>query len=186
MNRIKKYLINTLIMSVFVLLLSPIYVSAQMPLYRAYQDSMTPSVKNTQEAEAKKAAEGTQTKVPGAGTGDSQTKVPGPGTGTVAPKTNTKSGPCGDKICNPLGKDSTLDGIIQKILRGLNVIAAMVVTFFIIFAGFKYVTAMGDEKKITDAHNMLKWTVIGAAVLFGAQVIGEIIKTTVTELTKVK
>jgi hypothetical protein len=110
-----------------------------------------------------------------AGTGDNQ-KKPVP----------TKGGPCGDKICNPLGKGANLDSIIKKILSGINVVAAMVVTFFIILGGFKYVTAMGDEKKITDAHNMLKWTVIGAAILFGAQVIANIIQTTVTELSKVK
>ncbi len=115
---------------------------------------------------------GTETK--GAGTGDSQKPVP------------AKGGPCGDKICNPLGKGANLDSIIKKILSGINVVAAMVVTFFIILGGFKYVTAMGDESKITEAHNMLKWTVIGAAILFGAQVIANIIQTTVTELSKVK
>ncbi len=97
-----------------------------------------------------------------------------------------KTGVSSEKIKNPLGQGANLDSIIRKILSGINVIAAMVVTFFIILGGFKYVTAMGDEKKITDAHNTLKWTVIGAAILFGAQVIANIIQNTVTELSKVK
>lgn len=107
--------------------------------------------------------------------------------GSDGAKAGSAKGSLGaEKIKNPLGDNANLDNILKKILSGINVIAAMVVTFFIILGGFKYVTAMGDEKKISEAHEMLKWTVIGAAILFGAQVIANIIQTTVTELSKVK
>jgi len=57
-----------------------------------------------------------------------------------------------------------------------------VAILFIIFAGFKFVTAAGDEKKVTDARKMLTWTVIGIAVLLGASILAGVIKNTITSI----
>lgn len=40
-----------------------------------------------------------------------------------------------------------------------------------VFVGFKFVTAQGNETKISEAKNMLLWTVIGALILLGAKAI---------------
>lgn len=120
----------------------------------------------------------------GAGTDAGETK--GAGTNPSKGSGSSLKNKCGNFICNPLGSTSTLDGFLEKLLKAVNVLAAMAVTFFIIYAGFLYVTAMGDPKKIESAHATLKWTVIGAAILFGAQVIASVIKNTVTELVNVK
>lgn len=82
---------------------------------------------------------------------------------------------------NPIQAD-TLDGFLLQLLDVVILIGAIVVVFFLILAGFKYVTARGDEKQISSAHQTLTWTVVGAAVVLGARVIASAIQATVNEL----
>lgn len=84
-------------------------------------------------------------------------------------------------FCNPIAAND-LSGLLSSLLRVLTAIGAVVVVFFIILAGFNYVTARGDEKKIQSATKTFTWTVIGAAVILGAQVIADALKGTVNEL----
>ncbi len=53
----------------------------------------------------------------------------------------------------------------------------------LVFVGFKFVVAQGSDTKISEARNMLLWTVIGALVLLGAQAISMGIKATVQALS---
>lgn len=85
------------------------------------------------------------------------------------------------KFTNPISTD-TLNGFILKVLDVVVLLGAIVVVFFIILAGFKYVTARGDEKQITSAHQTLTWTIVGAAILLGAKVIASAIQATVDQL----
>lgn len=82
---------------------------------------------------------------------------------------------------NPI-KANDLSTLLTDLLKVVTTIGAVVVVFFLILAGFKYVTARGDSKKISEAHNTLTWTVIGAMVLLGAQVIATAIQGTINEL----
>jgi heme/copper-type cytochrome/quinol oxidase subunit 2 len=82
---------------------------------------------------------------------------------------------------NPIDAD-TLDGFLLQLLDVVILIGAIVVVFFLILAGFKYVTARGDEKQITSAHQTLTWTIVGAAIVLGARVIASAIEATVNEL----
>ena len=43
-------------------------------------------------------------------------------------------------------------------------------------------TALGDEKAITKAHEIFKYTAIGAALLLGSSVIAQAIKGTIEAL----
>lgn len=82
---------------------------------------------------------------------------------------------------NPIKAD-TLDGFLVQILDVVIVIGAIAVVFFLILAGFKYVTARGDEKQISSAHQTLTWTIIGGAIVLGARVIASAIEATVDQL----
>ncbi len=82
---------------------------------------------------------------------------------------------------NPI-KATDLSSLLKDLLKVITTIGAIVVVFFLIFAGFKYVTARGDSKKISEAHSILTWTVVGAMILLGAQVIATAIQGTVNEL----
>ena len=87
------------------------------------------------------------------------------------------------KLCNPLKFDS-IQQLIPALLDIVAQIGLIICTFFIILAGFKYVTAGGDTGKITAAHNILKWTVVGTAVLLGAKVLASILGNTVDQIIK--
>ncbi len=107
---------------------------------------------------------------------------------TPTPKGNNTQTPGGNRtytqtgINNPLPGNKDLATFLKNILRLVFIVGTVVVVFFIVLAGFKYVTAQGDPKKITDAHNMLLWTAVGAAVLLGAQTIADVIANTVKDL----
>lgn len=87
-------------------------------------------------------------------------------------------------IVDPLNGNSDLPGFLAKILHIIVILGAIVVVFYIIYAGLQYVLARGDEAAIKKAHQTLTWTVIGAAILLGAEVISKVIQTTVQQLAQ--
>lgn len=83
-------------------------------------------------------------------------------------------------IQNPLGVNNTsVEKILLKVMNIVATIGAIVVVFFIIYSGFNFVTAGGDEGKVTKAKEMFFATVIGGAILLGADVIANIVVQTV-------
>lgn len=86
------------------------------------------------------------------------------------------------KIVNPFKKD-TIEGLIKTIVDDILMpIGGVVAVMMIMYAGFLYVTARGNESKISEAHKALTWAVIGAAILLGAWVISTAIGTTIDQL----
>jgi hypothetical protein len=93
----------------------------------------------------------------------------------------------GVKFENPFGNNITsIPQFIGKIVDLLINFGGVVVVFFIVLAGFKFVISQGNPEKLKDAKNMLKWTLIGAVVLLGSKVISEIIQSTLSEFTNIK
>ncbi len=90
------------------------------------------------------------------------------------------------KFDNPLGSNTSLAGLLEKILNVVIQIGAVVVVFFYIYAGFKYVVARGDEGEIKKATQTLTWTTVGAMVILGAQVISTAIQGTVSQISSGK
>lgn len=68
---------------------------------------------------------------------------------------------------NPLNFNS-IPELIRELLRVAVTIAIPVVIIFIIYAGFLFVSARGNEQQITKAKSVLTWTVIGAILIVGA------------------
>jgi hypothetical protein len=81
-------------------------------------------------------------------------------------------------IKNPLKSDS-VTGILTDILSLVFKVGIIVVVFFIIFSGFKFVTARGNEGEISKAKDMFFATVIGGAILLGADIIATVVYNTV-------
>jgi len=71
---------------------------------------------------------------------------------------------------------------LQKILEFVIRIGAVVVVLMLVFVGYKFVAAQGEPGKISEARQMLLWTLVGALILLGSQVIAEGIKATVQAL----
>ena len=80
---------------------------------------------------------------------------------------------------NPLGSTKDLPALLAVVLKALVQLGVPVLTLFIVWAGFKFVTAKGDPGEIKKAREMLFWAVIGGAVLLGARLIASVIDTTV-------
>ncbi len=86
-------------------------------------------------------------------------------------------------ISNPL-KTNDLIKFISDALSEIVKVGAVLCVLALVFVGFKYVSAMGNSDKISKAHDMLLWTIVGIALLLGAQVLAVIIKGTVDAITK--
>ena len=88
-------------------------------------------------------------------------------------------------IDNPLGANNMeVKGVLEKIMNIVELVGGIVVAFFIIFSGFKFVMARGNPGDLDKAKEMFYATVIGGAILLGAGIIAEIVVTTVETIKK--
>ncbi len=87
----------------------------------------------------------------------------------------------GVTIPNPIKVDS-ISGLLKLILDVLLIFAVPIVVFFIIYAGFLYVTARGKPDTITQAHRALLYAIIGGLLILGANVLIDVLQGTVNEI----
>lgn len=87
---------------------------------------------------------------------------------------------------NPFGNKANTDslyGFVYFVLEKIVLpIGAVVVVFFVIYAGYLFVTAGGSEDKLDKAKHTLLAVVIGAAILLGSWTIATAIKGTLCEI----
>jgi len=83
------------------------------------------------------------------------------------------------KITNPLNSTEELLPFLTSIITAALKLGAVLAVVAIIYAGFLFVTAGGDEGKIKTAKNTILYTVIGIIILLGAQTIALVITNTV-------
>lgn len=81
---------------------------------------------------------------------------------------------------NPL-KFPNIDQLFSGILEAIIIISTPIVVFFLIFAGFKYVTARGNPEKIQEASKSLLYGVIGGVIIIASVAILTIIKSVVSQ-----
>ncbi len=116
----------------------------------------------------------------GAGNGGSGTGAGNGGSGTSAAGSNIDS-----HLQNPFGNTgaNNIPELFQTIINNIIIpIGAVLAILAFIYAGFLYVTAAGDEKKIGIAHKALLYAAVGTAVLLGAGVIAQVIRATINQL----
>jgi len=88
------------------------------------------------------------------------------------------------KLTSPL-KDSigSIDKLVETILNSIVLpIGASVAAVAIIYSGFLYVKAQGKPGELEKAHEAIKWTLVGTAVILGAWVISQLIGGTIDKL----
>lgn len=85
------------------------------------------------------------------------------------------------QLCNPL-QSTTITEFLEKIIDILLFFALPIIVFFIIFAGFKFVIARGNESQVSEAKAALTWSVIGGVIILGAKLIITVIQGTVSAL----
>ncbi len=84
---------------------------------------------------------------------------------------------------NPLGSTTTFAALIEKVAKIVAQIGLPVAALAIIYAGFLFVTAGGNEEKVTKARKTFLWSIIGTALLLGAWAIASAISGLFTTTT---
>lgn len=101
------------------------------------------------------------------------------GSPTPAPATTVTTG---ETISNPL-KYNSLEALLKGVLQSLITIGSILLTLALVWVGFKFVAARGNEEAISKARTALMWTVIGGLILLGATAIETVISSTVGSIT---
>lgn len=78
-------------------------------------------------------------------------------------------------IENPL-KYGSIEELIDSLINFIFWISLAIVPLMIIIAGFYWLTAAGDPKKVKTALDIIKWTVIGFAIILFAKGLVAIIR----------
>jgi len=87
------------------------------------------------------------------------------------------------KLKNPLDDSvSSIPLFFKAIIDILLIFAIPFIVFFIIYAGFLYVTARGNAETIKKAHNALLYALIGGLLILGANVLLDVITGTVDQI----
>ena len=102
-----------------------------------------------------------------------------PQTDTGSHATNPQSGDS-YSIINPFDA-KTIPELIIKIIDVLLEFAKPIIVLYIMYAGFKFVTAQGNPGEIESARTSLTWAIVGGVIVFAAQAILEIINQTITK-----
>lgn len=82
---------------------------------------------------------------------------------------------------NPLRFNSVSE-FINGLLEAVVYIALPIISLFIVYAGFLFVTARGDTNQISTARKNFLYVVIGALLILGAWALAELIGGTIEQL----
>jgi len=90
-------------------------------------------------------------------------------------------GPGAATIQNPLGAgNDSVQALLLKIMNLVATVGAIIVVFFIILSGYKFVTAGDSDSDRTKARDMFYSTIIGGVILLGADIIANVVVKTVS------
>lgn len=95
--------------------------------------------------------------------------------GTIPASSNTQ-------FVNPINADTFSELVALVITTAVNILIPFVVLAFI-YSGFLFVKAQGKEKELEEAKTAIKWSVIGAFILFGAAGFAQLISQTLSTVT---
>ncbi len=85
------------------------------------------------------------------------------------------------EITNPLRPDmDSIPAILTELFGAISKIGAILLAIMIVYSGFLFVTAAGNDTRLTKAKESIKYVIIGGAVVLGATGIAELIEQTLT------
>jgi hypothetical protein len=84
-------------------------------------------------------------------------------------------------LVNPLD-DMTVQQFVSKMLGYIVKIGGVLATIAIVYVGFLFASAGGDAGKIKTARSVLINTLLGLAVLLGAEILGATITSTINSI----
>ena len=68
-------------------------------------------------------------------------------------------------IIEPFTSTTDFAKIVENILLWLLSVAGVITIFMLVVGGIMYMTAGGDEQKVTTAKKMVTWTIIGLGLI---------------------
>ncbi|MES2470726.1 MAG: TrbC/VirB2 family protein [Patescibacteria group bacterium] len=80
---------------------------------------------------------------------------------------------------NPLKSDS-IEELMVDIVSVAIKIGVIIAFLALLWVGFQFIVAQGNSDKISDARKHFFYVIIGIAILFGAEIIVQIIKATLS------
>lgn len=86
------------------------------------------------------------------------------------------------QLCNPI-KFNTIADFFEEVLRIAAQIGGVIIILGIIYSGFLFVTARGNQDELTKAKKAITYTVIGAIIVLGAWSFSVAIKNTINTIT---
>ncbi len=97
----------------------------------------------------------------------------------------TSSGDLMFNIPNPFNRNNsafTFFDFVERLVNLATKIAIPIIILFIIYSGFLFIKAQGAPEEITAARRTLGYTLLGTAIILGANIIALAVKTTITSL----
>lgn len=86
------------------------------------------------------------------------------------------------KIQNPLRKEiSSIPALIYELINLAMTAGVYLAVLALIWVGFTFVLAQGNDTKISNAKKALLYVIIGIAILLGSKLIVEVIKNTLSQ-----
>lgn len=85
---------------------------------------------------------------------------------------------------NPLNSSiSTIPQFISSVLKIVVMVSIPIIALLIVYSGFLFVFARGNESQLTTAKRNFLYVIIGATCILGAWVIATLLGGTITQLT---
>lgn len=85
------------------------------------------------------------------------------------------------ELKNPLEARSIAE-LIEGLLRSIVYIALPLISLAIVYSGFKFVIAQGNESELSKAKQNFYFVVLGAILILGAWAISQLIGNTINQL----
>jgi hypothetical protein len=82
---------------------------------------------------------------------------------------------------NPL-KFESVEGFVEGFLRAIVMIALPLITIFIVYAGFLFISARGKPGQLNEAKNNFTYVIMGAILILSAWVLATLIGGTIRQL----
>ena len=84
---------------------------------------------------------------------------------------------------NPL-KFEGIQNFVEGVLRAIVMIALPLITIFIVWAGFLFISARGKPDELNNAKRNFQYVIIGTILILSAWVLATLIGGTVTQLLR--
>jgi hypothetical protein len=72
------------------------------------------------------------------------------------------------KLQNPLGANVTIPLLVGRIINAALGIVGSIAFLMFIFGGFKWLTSAGNEQKVREGTDVMKWAIVGLVIVFAS------------------